>query len=257
MTTVVAILAGMLLCCVQMSSADVDADMLASSLVMDDCQEGSSTKSCAVNLMQLRGLEKQQEVAQKHDAEDGSEDDAKDEEEDEDEEEAEDGANVTDDVSEEEEEGEEAGGYPMGEKTETGKYCKRGKGTSCYSPRSWLRADLDLKKCNEKCAKGERGCKFFFFGYSGHCSLCKKCDLQEYDDGYDIYAKYVIDYPVKNANCFPKKYSQKRLKKARGCANRAKKLGAVAFSYKSKQCRTWKKCSYTTKATGWQLNKVR
>lgn len=144
---------------------------------------------------------------------------------------------------------------PIGTKWQSGKICVRDRKTSCYSPRSWI-GKKSKQFCNDECAKGTKGCKYFFWG-NDHCSLCKKCGKTGMSDSYDIYKKYVIDFPVRDANCKERYSSQKRLKKPRGCKNRAKKLGAVAFSWKSKQCRTWNKCSTTKKAKGWVLQKTR
>ena len=154
-----------------------------------------------------------------------------------------------------EEDASEDAALPMGEEHKSGKYCKSGRGTSCYSPRGWL-GKIDKQKCNDKCGKGEKGCKFFFYGDGGHCGLCKQCDRTAFADGYNIYKKYVINYPVQNAICKEAHSSQKRLGKAKGCKNRSKKLGAVAYSYKNKQCRTWNKCSTTKKARGWTLKET-
>lgn len=144
---------------------------------------------------------------------------------------------------------------PIGKRWKKGKICVRGRSTSCYSPRSWI-GKKSLQQCNDECAKGTKGCVYFFWG-NDHCSLCKKCGKTGFSSSYSIYKKYVIDFPVKNANCKERYSSQKRLKKPRGCKKRAKKLGAVAFSWKSKQCRTWNKCTTTKKAKGWVLQKTR
>jgi hypothetical protein len=173
--------------------------------------------------------------------------------------EADEGAAETDeedDASENvEEDDSEDVSVPIGKKTGKGKLCKRDRKTSCYSPRGWL-GKKNLQQCNDMCAKGMKGCKMFFFG-NGQCSLCKRCGKTGYRSGYNIYEKYEIEFPVKNAICKERHSSQKRLRNARGCKNRAKKTRAVAFSYKSKQCRTWKKCSATKKARGWVLQKTR
>lgn len=161
-----------------------------------------------------------------------------------------------DDASENvEEDDSEDVSVPIGKRTAKGKLCKRDRKTSCYSPRGWL-GKKTLQQCNDMCAKGEKGCKMFSFG-NGQCSLCKRCGRTQYRSGYNIYNKFEIEFPVKNAICKERHSSQKRLRNARGCKNRAKKTRAVAFSYKSKQCRTWKKCSATKKARGWVLQKTR
>jgi len=163
-----------------------------------------------------------------------------------------------DDVSENvEEDASEDEAVPIGDRYQKGKVCKRGRGTSCYSPRSWL-GKKSLQQCNDMCAKGDKGCKYFFWGNS-HCSLCKSCGSTAYSRSYNIYKKFEIKFPVRDAHCKERVSSKKRLGAARGCSNRAKKTRAVAFSYskRSKQCLTWKKCTATKKAKGWVLNKVR
>jgi hypothetical protein len=157
--------------------------------------------------------------------------------------------NVEEDASENE-------AVPIGDRYQKGKLCKRDRKTSCYSPRGWI-GKKSLKQCNDMCAKGDKGCKFFFWG-NNHCSLCKKCGRTAFSKAYTIYKKFEIKFPVRDANC-KERYSQKRLGQARGCKKRAKKVRAVAFSYskKSKQCRTWKTCSATKKQRGWVLQKTR
>lgn len=180
---------------------------------------------------------------------------SQDEEEEDAAEESEDDAKDADELAEKEDPAEN---YPMGKQTTSGKYCKKvRRGTSCYSPRAWIKENKTLEDCNNMCASRD-ACKFFFYG-NGHCGLCKSCKHKGVRDGYNIYAKYSIDFPVKNANCKEGHSSQKRMRKERGCKIRGKNQGAVAFSYKkkSKQCRIWKKCSWTRKAKGWVLKKVR
>lgn len=148
--------------------------------------------------------------------------------------------------------------WPVGPLSQADKYCKRGRQTSCSSPRGWLTAGLTLAKCSDKCTNS-RTCKFFFYNAdSEHCGICSKCDArmasQKNQEGYSVYKKWVLTFPFKGL-CKERHSSEKSLKKAKGCKKRAKKTGAVAYAYKSKKCRTWKKCSQNKKGN-WQVKKA-
>lgn len=207
----------------------------------------------ALEMLQMKSMAKvdeqhAEEIAEG--AEDVEETDAEDDADDELEIEDEEDANVTDDTSlEDEEESSEDAQLPIGPKKKVGSTCK-----SCYSTRNF---GTTLQKCSDSCSKDSR-CKFFFFGNS-HCGYCEKCNRQSTSSktsGYTIYEKWVLKFPVKNANC-KEAYSEKSIRAARGCKKNSKKNGFSFFAFKSKKCRRWKKCTNTKKANGWQVNKVR
>jgi len=156
---------------------------------------------------------------------------------------------------------EESMTWPTGPIKSKNKYCKRGRGTSCSSPRSWLRASLSLAKCSDKCTNDKKCKEFFYNPGTKHCGVCKRCDAKmpraKNQQGYNVYKKWELKFPFRGL-CKEKHSSQKRLRAARGCKKRAKKLRHVAFAYnkKSKQCRSWKKCSASKKGS-WYVNKVR
>jgi hypothetical protein len=151
--------------------------------------------------------------------------------------------------------------WPTGPLESADKYCKRGRKTSCSSPRGWLRLELSLAKCSDKCTNSRSCKKFYYNSETMHCGVCSKCDAgiasQKNQEGYSVYKKWVLTFPFKGL-CKEKHSSEKGMGKARGCKKRAKKLGAVAFAYKgkTKKCRTWNKCS-SDKKGNWYVNKVR
>lgn len=219
---------------------------------VDDDSEG-------LEFLQIKGMKAEtedmedmssEEVAEE--AKDVDEDEEEDADVDEDEEEdADDSASSSD--AEEVVAADDLMALPMGKSYKKGYYCQR-----CYSPRGWL-GKKTLQQCNDHCAKeSPKKCKYFSFG-RGQCSICSGTCRTKMIKGYNSYYKYEIEFPVRDANCAGNKrsFSEKGMGKARGCKKRAKKLGAVAFSYKKKKCRTWKKCESTKKAKGWVLNKVR
>mmetsp|Transcript_48797 Transcript_48797/g.136584 ORF Transcript_48797/g.136584 Transcript_48797/m.136584 type:complete len:247 (-) Transcript_48797:266-1006(-) len=204
----------------------------------------------ALEMLQMKSMAKvdeehAEEIAQG--AEDVEETDAEDDAEDGLESEDEEDANVTDDASvEEEEESSEDEQLPIGPKHKSGSLCK-----SCFSTRNFGKTK---QSCSDMCSKN-RKCKFFYFGHD-QCGLCSSCGSTKSDSSYSIYKKWVLTFPVKNANC-KEKFSEKSKGAARGCKRDATKNGYSFFAFKKKKCRRWKKCTNTKKANGWQVNKVR
>ena len=220
----------------------------------------------ALEMLQMKSTKivEEDQDAEEADLEDDEEMDLEDDDEadveDDDEAAAEVTANSTDDEDESDVEWgslDESMTWPTGPKESSDAWCKSGK--KCSSPRGWINAQLSLAKCSDKCTNSRTCKKFWYNADSMHCGICSKCDAgvpsQKNQEGYNIYKKWVLKFPFKGL-CKEKHNSEKSLKKARGCKKRAKKLGAVAFAYKKKKCRTWKKCSQNKKG-GWYVNKAR
>jgi len=142
----------------------------------------------------------------------------------------------------------------MGQQVARDQFC----GSSCYSPRPWAGV-YSAQKCNEECTKRSDCAYFWVSDRNKHCGVCtarqySSCRKQ-YQKGYNIYKKYVLTFPFKGT-CKEAVSSTKRLGKQTGCANRAKKLRHVAWSYERKTCRSWKRC--TAAAPGdFTINKAR
>jgi hypothetical protein len=206
----------------------------------------------ALEMLQMKSMAKvdeehAEEIAEG--AEDVEETDAEDDADDELEIEDEEDANVTDDASlEDEEESSEDAQLPIGPSKKSGSTCK-----SCYSTRNF---GTTKQKCSDRCSKDSK-CKFFYFGHD-HCGLCTSCSYSTSSktSGYTVYDKWVLTFPVKNANC-KERFSEKSIRAARGCKKNSRKKGYSFFAFKKKKCRRWKTCTNTKTVKGWQVNKVR
>jgi hypothetical protein len=218
--------------------------------VGDSCAGEVFDSPQALEMLQMKSMAKvdeehAEEIAEG--AEDVEEMDAEDDAEDGLESEDEEDADVTNDASaEEEEESSEDEQLPIGPKHKSGSLCK-----SCFSTRNF---GGTLQQCSDKCS-GNSKCKFFYYGHD-HCGLCSSCGSTKSSSAYNIYKKWVLKFPVKNANC-KERYSEKSIGKAKGCKKNSKKNGYTYYAFKIKKCRRWKKCTNTKKAKGWVVNKVR